>query len=548
MVTRTYSELRHRVALFAAAMTKLGVRCEDRVVGYIPNCCEAVEAMLAAASIGAIWSSTSPDFGVAGVLARFRQIRPKLMFVADAVIYNGKVYNYMEKIKNVISDLSHVEKVVIVPCFEKKPDISEIPNSMSLSEFLALGILPNGVVPELKFRQLSFSHPLFILFTSGTTGAPKCIVHSAGGILLQCSKEYILHGNLTKSDVALCYTTTGWMMWNWLVTLLHVGSSIVLYDGSPVMHGKYHLWDLVDKIGITFLAMGAKWVRIMKESKIVPKATHNLKTLHTILTSGSTLSPNDFDYVYDSIKKDLLLASATGGTDPFAVFAGWNWKVPVYRGELQVRTLGMAVECFNEEGQPVYGQRGHLVCTKPFPSMPICLWNDKEGGKYKKSYFDKFPGVWTQGDFCLISERTGGVYMLGRSDGVLNPGGVRFGSAEIYNVVESFKTVEDSLCVSQSSSNGDERVILFLKLCLGETLCDNLIQRLKDAITVKLSVRHLPAKFLQVEEIPYTTNGKKVEVAVKQIISGMQPSHEKSSLANPAALDLYRNIESLKDW
>ncbi|XP_071472108.1 acetoacetyl-CoA synthetase isoform X2 [Marmota flaviventris] len=437
IVKVTFEELRQQVALFAAAMRKMGVRQGDRVVGYLPNGEHAVEAMLAAASIGAIWSSTSPDFGVNGVLDRFSQIQPKLIFSVEAVIYNGKEHSHLEKLQRVVKGLPDLRKVVVIPYISPREqiDISRIPNSVFLEDFLASG--PGEHAPQLEFEQLPFSHPLFIMFSSGTTGAPKCMVHSAGGTLIQHLKEHILHGDMRCSDVLLYYTTVGWMMWNWMVSALATGASVVLYDGSPMVPTPNVLWDLVDRIGITILGTGAKWLSVLEEKDLKPVETHSLQTLHTILSTGSPLKAQSYEYVYRCIKSSVLLGSISGGTDIISCFMGQNVSIPVHRGEVQARNLAMAVEAWNEEGKAVWGESGELVCTKPLPCQPTHFWNDENGSKYHKAYFSRFPGVWAHGDYCRINPRTGGIVMLGRSDGTLNPNGVRFGSSEIYNIVHA---------------------------------------------------------------------------------------------------------------
>ncbi|XP_031552473.1 acetoacetyl-CoA synthetase-like [Actinia tenebrosa] len=540
--TMTFSELKQKVAVLASALRNLGIKKGDRVVGYIPNCTLAIEAMLATASIGAIWSSTSPDFGVTGVLERFTQIKPKIIFSVNAVRYNSKIHNHLEKLAKVVQGLPQLEKVIIFPFVDADDEIeiSHIPNSIFLSEFAKFA----DDSPKLEFEQVPFNHPLFIMYSSGTTGPPKCMVHSVGGTLIQHLKEHILHGNMTKDDIILYYTTTGWMMWNWLVSSLAVGASLVLFDGSPFIPHPNVLWDLVDQVGITILGTGAKWLQAIEAKGIRPKETHDLSILHTILSTGSPLKPTSYDYVYGHIKEDVLLGSISGGTDIISCFAGQNCTLPVYRGEIQARNLGMAVESWNDKGEAVMDQSGDLVCTKPFPCMPTSFWNDPNGLKYKKAYFTKFSGIWSHGDYCSINSKTGGILMLGRSDGTLNPNGVRFGSAEIYNIVERFDEVEDSLCVGQQTPDG-ERVVLFLKLVSGVRLSDELVLRTKTLIRGQLSARHVPAVILETKEIPYTTSGKKVEVAVKKIISG-ETVNNRGALANPNSLDLYSNITELK--
>ncbi|XP_077378882.1 acetoacetyl-CoA synthetase [Festucalex cinctus] len=550
IVKVTFRELRRDVALFAAAMRKMGVQTGDRVVGYLPNGVHAVEAMLAAASIGAIWSSTSVDFGVNGVLDRFSQIQPKLLLSVAAVVYNGKTHDHLEKLTCVVKGLPDLQKVVVIPYVRDRQDVdlSKIPNSVFIDDFLASGRGDGDQLPQLEFEQLPFSHPLFIMYSSGTTGAPKCMVHSAGGTLIQHLKEHILHGNMSSSDVIIYYTTTGWMMWNWLVSSLAVGASVVLYDGSPLMPTPNVLWNLTETLGISIFGTGAKWLSVLQERNLKPVETHNLQSLHTILSTGSPLKPQSFDYVYRCIKCDVLLGSISGGTDIVSCFMGQNPTVPVYRGEIQTRNLGMAVEAWNCQGKPVWGESGELVCLKPIPCQPTRFWNDdNSGSKYHKAYFHTFSGVWAHGDYCKINPKTGGVVMLGRSDGTLNPNGVRFGSSEIYNIVEAFEEVSDSLCVPQYNADGEERVVLFLKMAPGKPFSSQLVADVKAAVRKALSARHVPAVLLQTHDIPYTLSGKKVEVAVKQVLAGREVS-QRGAFSNPDSLDLYKNIPELQNF
>ncbi|XP_033828943.1 acetoacetyl-CoA synthetase [Periophthalmus magnuspinnatus] len=549
IVKVTFGELRRDVAVFAAAMRKMGIQTGDRVVGYLPNGVHAVEAMLAAASIGAIWSSTSVDFGVNGVLDRFSQIQPKLIFSVAAVVYNGKTHDHMEKLTSVVKGLPDLKKVVVIPYARSKQetDLSKIPNSVFIEDFLATGRGEAGQFPQLEFEQLPFSHPLFIMYSSGTTGAPKCMVHSAGGTLIQHLKEHVLHGNMTSGDVIIYYTTTGWMMWNWLVSALAVGASVVLYDGSPLMPTPNVLWDLTDQLGITIFGTGAKWLSVLQERDLKPMETHSLQSLHTILSTGSPLKPQSYDYVFECVKRNVLLGSISGGTDIVSCFMGQNPTVPVYRGEIQTRNLGMAVEAWGFDGKPVWGESGELVCLKPVPCQPTHFWNDENGSKYHKAYFSTFTGVWAHGDYCKINPKTGGVVMLGRSDGTLNPNGVRFGSSEIYNIVEAFEEVSDSLCVPQYNADGEERVILFLKMAPGKPFSADLVSKIRGAIRKALSARHVPALLLETKDIPYTISGKKVEVAVKHVIAGREVS-QRGAFSNPDSLDLYKNIPELQNF
>ncbi|MFZ5597731.1 MAG: acetoacetate--CoA ligase [Bacillota bacterium] len=538
-VRMSYAELYNQVARLARAMREMGVTVGDRVAGFMPNMIETVVAMLAATSIGAIWSSCSPDFGIQGVLDRFGQIQPKVLFTANGYSYNGKTFDCTEKVAGIAREIPCIERVVVVPYTEKTPDISGIPRSVLYGDFLS-----REKNIELKFTQLPFDHPVYIMYSSGTTGVPKCIVHGAGGTLIQHLKELMLHVDLKREDTIFYYTTCGWMMWNWLVSSLSVGATLVLYDGSPFYPYAGALWELAQDIGITIFGTSAKYLESIEKSGIKPGFGYNLSKLKTILSTGSPLSKESFRFVYRDIKEDVCLSSISGGTDIISCFITGNPIGPVYAGELQCRGLGMKVESFDYNGKPVINQKGELVCTAPFPSMPVCFWNDPGNEKYFKAYFDVYPNVWRHGDYIEINEH-GGVIIYGRSDTTLNPGGVRIGTAEIYRQVESVPEVEDSIVVGQNWNN-DVRVILFVKLVEGVELSDELIARIKTAIRSNTTPRHVPAKIIAVKDIPYTLNGKKVETAVRSIIHNEEVSN-KDALANPESLELFRGLPQLSE-
>ncbi len=534
--TLSYNELFDEVEKLASALRKIGIQQGDRVAGFMPNMPETIIAMLATASIGAIWSSSSPDFGIKGVLDRFTQIEPKVLFAANGYYYNGKKFDSLEKLNSILDQLPSVNRVVVTPYTESNPDISSVKNGILWDNFKDSNPSP------LKFEQLPFQHPLYIMYSSGTTGLPKSIVHGAGGTLIQHLKELRLHSNIYQDDTIFYFTTCGWMMWNWLVSNLAIGAAIVLYDGSPFQPNSNAMWDMVDELGITHFGTSAKYIEACRQKGLNPIKTHSLESMRTIFSTGSPLVEESFDYVYNHIKKEIQLASISGGTDIISCFAGGNPTLPVYRGELQSITLGMDVAAYNPEGNPIQNEKGELVCRKAFPSMPIHFWNDPNGEKYHQAYFDVLPGIWYHGDYIEINDH-GGVQIFGRSDATLNPGGVRIGTAEIYRVVDTFDEVEDSLVVGQKWKD-DERVILFIKLNKKCILTENLTKQIKQSIRNNCSPRHVPAIVLETKDIPYTINGKKVEIAVKKIIHGDKVSN-KDALANPESLDLYQNLNEL---
>ena len=534
--TLSYNELFDEVEKLASALRKIGIQQGDRVAGFMPNMPETIIAMLATASIGAIWSSSSPDFGIKGVLDRFTQIEPKVLFAANGYYYNGKKFDSLEKLNSILDQLPSVNRVVVTPYTESNPDISSVKNGILWDNFKDSNPSP------LKFEQLPFQHPLYIMYSSGTTGLPKSIVHGAGGTLIQHLKELRLHSNIYQDDTIFYFTTCGWMMWNWLVSNLAIGAAIVLYDGSPFQPNSNAMWDMVDELEITHFGTSAKYIEACRQKGLNPIKTHSLESMRTIFSTGSPLVEESFDYVYNHIKKEIQLASISGGTDIISCFAGGNPTLPVYRGELQSITLGMDVAAYNPEGNPIQNEKGELVCRKAFPSMPIHFWNDPNGEKYHQAYFDVSPGIWYHGDYIEINDH-GGVQIFGRSDATLNPGGVRIGTAEIYRVVDTFDEVEDSLVVGQKWKD-DERVILFIKLNKKCILTENLTKQIKQSIRNNCSPRHVPAIVLETKDIPYTINGKKVEIAVKKIIHGDKVSN-KDALANPESLDLYQNLNEL---
>ncbi len=541
-IKMTYAELYDNVARLAKSLRDLGVTKGDRVAGFMPNMLETVIAMLATTSIGATWSSCSPDFGIKGVLDRFGQIEPMVLFTTDGYFFKGKKFNSLERISTIIKELSSIKKVVVISYTEKIPDISQIPNSVSYDDFI-FSKDKSFLAPVLEFEQVPFDHPLYIMYSSGTTGLPKCMVHSVGGTLIQHIKELKVHTDLRREDTIFYYTTCGWMMWNWLVSSLALGATLVLYDGSPFAPDPGALWKMVEEEKITIFGTSAKYIAAIENEGLMPMKDYDLSSLRTILSTGSPLVMESFYYVYRNIKKDVQLSSISGGTDIIGCFVLGNPIVPVYPGEIQCRGLGMRVEAFDDDGKPLVGEKGELVCTAPFPSMPIYFWNDPYNKKYLMTYFEKYPDVWTHGDYIEITD-TGGAIIYGRSDATLNPGGVRIGTAEIYRQVEAFPQVADSIVVGQRWKD-DERIILFLKLAGGNKLTDELQSKIKKSIRENASPRHVPAKIIPVKDIPYTINMKKVELAVRNIIHG-EPVLNKDSISNPEVLDLYKDIPELE--
>ncbi len=535
----TYAELYNEVALVAKSLKEAGIQAGDRVVGFMPNLPETIIAMLAATSIGATWSSCSPDFGIKGVLDRFGQIKPRVLFTSDGYFFKGKIFDSLERISNILEELPSIEKVVVVPFTQENPDISNVANSVLYNNFKSS---ESGL--QIEFEQLPFDHPLYIMYSSGTTGLPKCMVQGAGGVLIHHIKELMLHTDLKQKDKIFYFTTCGWMMWNWLTSSLAVGATIVLFDGNPFYPAPGALWEMAQDEKITIFGTSAGYIAALRKASVIPGKEYNLAPLKTVLSTGSPLSVEDFEYVYKKIKEDIQLSSIAGGSDLNGCFALGNPMAPVYAGELQRRGLGMKVEAFDENATPIINRQGELVCTAPFPSIPIYFWNDFDNTKYNSAYFEGYPNVWTHGDFIEINDH-GGVVMLGRSDATLNPGGVRIGTAEIYRQIEQIEEIEDSVVVGQNRDN-DVRVILFVKMAKGYELTEELIRKIKMTIRASASPRHVPAKILTVPDIPYTHNMKKVELAVKKVIHN-QPVLNKDSLKNPEVLDYFANRKELKE-
>ncbi|MAR93059.1 MAG: acetoacetate--CoA ligase [Pseudomonadales bacterium] len=533
----TYAQLQQQVARLAAFMAGQGVQQGDRVAAVMPNCIETVVGMLAATSLGAIWSSCSPDFGINGIVDRFAQIEPSLLLAVDGYYYSGKKLDIMPRLQKVQQAIPSLRHTVLVPFLNSAPDTA--------------GLTAVTLYPEiddsdrpLTFTQVPFNHPLYIMYSSGTTGVPKCIVHSTGGTLLQHRKEHLLHADLKSDDVFFYFTTCGWMMWNWLVTGLASGATLVLFDGSPFHPAPAALMDMIDEEGITLFGTSAKYLAALEKAGLKPAQSHRLEGLRAIFSTGSPLTHESFDYVYRDIKADLCLSSVSGGTDIISCFALGNPVLPVVRGELQCIGLGMDVHIYDESGQPVVGQKGELVCCRAFPSCPIGFWNDPGDEKFHSAYFERFPGVWAHGDYGEITER-GSMIIYGRSDAVLNPGGVRIGTAEIYRQVDQLDFILESVVVGQDWQD-DVRVVLFVRLRDGLALDDDNIKTIKSTIRANTTPRHVPAKIIQVADIPRTISGKIAELAVRKVIHG-EAVKNTDALANPESLDLYRDLAELQD-
>ena len=531
----SFDELRLEVARVADGLRSAGVARGDRVSGYLPNCPEAIVAMLATSSIGAIWSSCSPDFGVNGVVDRFGQIEPVVLFTADAYYYNGKRFDCIDPVAEIVSRIPSIRNVIVVPFANTGKDISNLPGAIRYPAFGA----PDA---DLRFEPLPFNHPLFVMYSSGTTGVPKCIVHGHGGTLLQLSKEHVLHCDITVEDRLFYFTTCGWMMWNWLAAALATGATIVLYDGSPFYDDGRVLWSMAEREQVTVFGTSAKYLSALEKAGVRPAEEFELPQLRAVLSTGSPLAPASFDFVYDAIGSDLQLSSIAGGTDIISCFVGGNPLLPVRRGEIQCRALGMAVEFFDDEGNALLEERGELVCTRPFPSTPVGFWNDPGNDRYRAAYFERFPGVWAHGDFAEL-RNTGGVVIHGRSDSVLNPGGVRIGTAEIYRQVEKLDQVVESIAIGQNWED-DVRVVLFVVLRPGVDLDDALQDRIRRVIRENTTPRHVPAKIVAVPEIPRTKSGKIVEIAVRSVVHEEEVRNTEA-LANPEALEHFRNIAEL---
>ncbi|MEQ8285141.1 acetoacetate--CoA ligase [Thalassospira sp.] len=534
----SWAELNIAVSKFSQALRAEGVSKGDRVCGYMPNMAETVIALLATAAIGATWSSASPDFGVQGVVDRFGQIEPTVMITVDGYHYNGKQHDIREKVRDVVDRIGSLKKVVLVAYAFDGTDTTGIRNSVSYDDFLAPF---EGTT--IMFEQVEFNHPLYVMFSSGTTGKPKCIVHGTGGTLLKQVSEHVLHCDVSPGDRVFYFTTCGWMMWNWLMAGLAAGATLLLYDGSPFYPNGNILFDYADAEGMTLLGTSAKYIDALAKADLKPRETHTLSTVRAMTSTGSPLAPESFDYVYRDIKQDIHLASISGGTDILGCFVLASPVLPVKRGVIQTRALGVAVDVFDDDGKPVRNEKGELVCTKPFPSMPVGFWNDPDGSRYHSAYFDRFDNIWCHGDYVELDDE-GGMVIYGRSDATLNPGGVRIGTAEIYRQVEKLPEIQESIVIGQDWDN-DVRVILFVVLRENHVLDTALIDKIKKQIRSNCTPRHVPAKVIAVADIPRTKSGKITELAVRDVVHG-RPVKNQEALANPTALELFSNLGELK--
>ncbi|MCX8117661.1 MAG: acetoacetate--CoA ligase [Desulfobacterota bacterium] len=533
--TLTYRELYHTVARLAKSLRELGIQPGDRVAGYMPNMIETAIGMLAATSIGAVWSSCATDIGPQAALDRLGQIEPKVLLSVDGYFYKGKAFNTLGNVAEVVKGIPSLQKVIIVSYMGERADLSAIPKAVHYEDFLS-----SEAEPELEFEQLPFDHPVFIMFSSGTTGKPKCMVQGAGGILINHLKELVLHSDLRREDKVFYITTCSWMMWNWLMSTLGVGATLVLYDGNPNYPDAYAMWRMVEQERITFFGLSASYINYLRGEGVQPGKHCDLSSLREISQTGSVLSAEGFEWVYREVKKDLHFNSISGGTDINGCFAIGSPIQPVYAGELQGPGLAMKVKAYDENGKPIWDQEGELVCEAPAPSMPLYFWNDPDGSKYRAAYFEHYPGVWRHGDYVVMHSDTGGITFYGRSDAVLKPSGVRIGTAEIYNVVEKIEGIADSLAIGQNWE-GDQRIILFVKLAPNVELTEELKNTIRKALREQASPRHVPAIIMEMPEAPYTMNMKKVESAVTNIIHG-RPVTNRDALMNPQVLDYFESI------
>jgi|TARA_R110000751_G_scaffold76247_3_gene153623 acetoacetyl-CoA synthetase len=535
----SWCDLNIAVSKFSQALRAQGVKKGDRVCGYMPNMSETVIAMLATAAIGATWSSASPDFGVQGVEDRFGQIEPKVMITVDGYYYNGKSHDIREKVKDVVDRIPSLEAVVIVTYAFDGKNTTGIRNAVSYAEFTG-----RYDAEKIEFEQVEFNHPLYVMFSSGTTGKPKCIVHGTGGTLLKQVSEHLMHCDVVPGDRVFYFTTCGWMMWNWLMGGLAAEATLLLYDGSPFYPSGNILFDYADAERMTLFGTSAKYIDALAKAELKPRQTHDLSTVRAMTSTGSPLAPESFDYVYNDIKQDIHLASISGGTDILGCFVLACPVLPVRRGIIQTRALGVAVNVYDDNAKPVLNQKGELVCTAPFPSMPVGFWNDPDGKRYHDAYFDRFPNIWCHGDYVELDD-TGGMIIYGRSDATLNPGGVRIGTAEIYRQVELLPEIQESIVIGQQWDN-DVRVVLFVVLKPGVTLDDALSDRIRKQIRSNCTPRHVPAKIVAVDDIPRTKSGKITELAVRDVVHGRKVKNQEA-LANPEALDLYADLDILKN-